>query len=72
MRQAAETGAAEARGRGCPFSQETVAACRFYRPLSEHSDAPGAERCRYADAVAVTNRVRRWICYREATGGSEG
>lgn len=48
------TGAQGAHGRAaaiaagrCPYTSETIAACRFYEPASAHGSHPGAETCRF-------------------------
>lgn len=46
----------------CPYSEETVTACRYYRPRSEHGDAPDAASCRHALVIHVSSAVRRRHC----------
>jgi hypothetical protein len=53
--------------RVCPYPAETVVACRYYQPVSEHGDSPGDESCRYARVVQVSERSRRRTCHRTPT-----
>jgi hypothetical protein len=48
----------------CPYSGETVAACRHYRPVSEHGYFPEAAECRDTFTVPVSDRVRQRLCRR--------
>ena len=46
----------------CPYSEETVAGCRYYHPLSAHGDFPEAGRCTDAVVISGTDHIRRTIC----------
>jgi hypothetical protein len=48
----------------CPYSGETVAACRHYRPASEHGDFPEAAECRDTFIVPLSNGIRQRMCRR--------
>jgi hypothetical protein len=48
----------------CPFSGETLAACRHYRPVSEHGDFPEAAECRDTFIVPLSDGVRQRMCER--------
>lgn len=47
----------------CPYSGETVAACR-YRPASEHGDFPEAAECRDTFIVPLSDGIRQRMCRR--------
>ena len=48
----------------CPYSGETVAACRHYRPVSEHGDFPEAAECRDTFTVPRSEGIRQRMCRR--------
>jgi hypothetical protein len=48
----------------CPYSGETVAACRHYRPVSEHGDFPEAAECRDTFTVPLSDGIRQRMCRR--------
>ncbi|MFI5286024.1 MAG: hypothetical protein ACHQ4F_06870 [Candidatus Dormibacteria bacterium] len=48
----------------CPYSGETVAACRHYRPVSEHGDFPKAAECRDTFTVPLSEGIRQRMCRR--------
>jgi hypothetical protein len=48
----------------CPYSEETVVACRHYEPLSAHGDFPEAGRCKEATVLSGPDHIRRTICRR--------
>lgn len=48
----------------CPYSEETVAGCRHYLPVSEHGDFPEAGHCRDAFLISGTDHIRYTICAR--------
>jgi hypothetical protein len=53
--------------RPCPYSEETVVGCGYYRPRSAHGDFPGAAQCVDAEIVSGASHVRHTICrHREA------
>ena len=51
----------------CPYSEETVAGCRHYHPVSAHGDFPGAGRCIDAFVISGTDHIRYTICSRGAS-----
>jgi hypothetical protein len=51
--------------RPCPYSEETVVGCRYYRPRSAHGDFPGAGQCADAVILSGTHHIRQTICRRE-------
>ena len=48
----------------CPYSEETVVGCRFYRPVSAHGDFPGAGHCEDASVLNGADHVRYTVCQR--------
>jgi hypothetical protein len=48
----------------CPYSEETVAGCRHYRPISTHGDFPEAAHCAEAAVLSGANHIRHTICRR--------
>ena len=50
----------------CPYSEETVAGCRHYQPISAHGDFPEAGRCTDAFVISGTGHIRNTICSRRA------
>jgi hypothetical protein len=50
----------------CPYSEETVAGCRYYRPISAHGDFPEAAHCAEASALHGSSHIRHTICRRRA------
>jgi hypothetical protein len=48
----------------CPYSEETVVGCRYYRPRSAHGGFPGAGRCADAEIVSADRHIRQTICRR--------
>jgi len=50
----------------CPYSEETVAGCRHYRPVSAHGDFPEAGHCVDAVVISGTGHIRQTICGRGA------
>jgi hypothetical protein len=48
----------------CPYSEETVAGCRHYRPVSAHGDFPGAGHCEEASVLNGVDHIRHTICRR--------
>lgn len=48
----------------CPYSRETVAGCRFYRPRSEHGSGPDAADCAFSVATAPGPHIRTVTCRR--------
>jgi hypothetical protein len=48
----------------CPYSEETLAGCRFYRAASQHAAYPGAADCRSAIALSGPIYLRRRACRR--------
>ena len=50
----------------CPYSEETVAGCRHYRPVSAHGDFPEAGQCIDAVVISGTGHIRYTICGRGA------
>ncbi len=50
----------------CPYSEETVAGCRHYRPLSAHGDFPEAAHCAEASVLGGAGHIRHTICRRRA------
>ena len=50
----------------CPYSSETIAACRHYEPVSAHSDRPGAEMCRHVVVERQGPHTRKLMCARTA------
>ena len=48
----------------CPYSEETVVGCRFYRPVSAHGDFPGAAHCEDASVLNGADHVRYTVCQR--------
>ena len=48
----------------CPYSGETVAACRHYQPVSEHGDFPEAAECRDTFTVPRSEGIRQRMCRR--------
>ena len=48
----------------CPYSGETVMACRHYQPVSEHGDCADAAACRHAIRVRVSEHVHQMVCVR--------
>ena len=50
----------------CPYSEETVAGCRYYRPISAHGDFPEAAHCAEASVLGVDGHIRHTICRRRA------
>ena len=49
----------------CPYSGETLAACRHYRPVSEHGDFPEAAECRDTFTVLLSEGIRQRMCRRD-------
>jgi hypothetical protein len=49
----------------CPYSEETVVGCRYYRPRSAHGDFPDAGQCADAEIVSAGSHVRQTICRRQ-------
>lgn len=54
----------------CPYSEETVAGCRFYRAAAQHGAYPGAAECRSAIAMSGPVYLRRRVCLRRTLPGS--
>ena len=52
----------------CPYSEETLAGCRYYRPISAHGDFPEAAHCAEASVVSGADHIRHTICRRRARG----
>jgi hypothetical protein len=50
----------------CPYSEETVAGCRYYRPISAHGDFPEAAHCAEAFVLSGADHIRHTICRRRA------
>ena len=50
----------------CPYSEETVAGCRHYHPVSAHGDFPEAGHCIDAVVISGTGHIRHTICARDA------
>lgn len=50
----------------CPYSEETIAGCRYYHPLSAHGDFPDAGHCTDAFVISGTDHIRYAICGRGA------
>jgi hypothetical protein len=50
----------------CPYSEETVAGCRHYHPISAHGDFPEAAHCSDAIVISGTDHIRHTICGRGA------
>ena len=48
----------------CPYSEETVAACRHYRAKSVHGDFPDAAECQWVLVVSLSSHQPRRICGR--------
>ena len=48
----------------CPYSGDTVTACRHYQPVSEHGDFEDAGACRHAIRVRVSDHVHQTECVR--------
>ncbi|HVC41543.1 MAG TPA: hypothetical protein VND54_06165 [Candidatus Saccharimonadales bacterium] len=48
----------------CPYSEETVVGCRFYRPVSAHGDFPEAGHCADASVLTSADHIRHTICRR--------
>ncbi len=54
----------------CPYSEETVAGCRYYHPVSAHSDFPEAGHCTDAVVISGSDPIRYTICCRSATAST--
>jgi hypothetical protein len=52
----------------CPYSEETVAGCRHYRPISAHGDFPEAAHCAKASVLSGADHIRHTICRRRTHG----
>lgn len=52
----------------CPYSEETVAGCRHYRPISAHGDFPEAAHCAEASVLSGADHIRQTICRRRTPG----
>jgi len=52
----------------CPYSEETLAGCRHYRPRSAHGDFPEAGQCTEAFTISGTEHIRHIICRRQSAG----
>lgn len=50
----------------CPYSEETVVGCRYYRPISAHGDFPEAAHCAEASVLGGAGHIRHTICRRRA------
>jgi hypothetical protein len=50
----------------CPYSGETLTACRHYQAVSEHGDFAGAGACRHAIRIVVSERVHQMVCVRRS------
>ena len=48
----------------CPYSRETVAGCRFYRPRSEHGSGPDAADCALSVVTEPVPHLRMVLCRR--------
>ena len=55
----------------CPYSEETVAGCRHYTPVSEHGDFPGAGHCKEAFTLSGTDHIRYILCGRRSGGAAQ-
>ena len=61
-----ESKSAPSNARLCPYSRETVAGCRLYRPRSEHGSGPDAADCGWSVATEPGPHLRTVICRRPA------
>ncbi|MFI5287591.1 MAG: hypothetical protein ACHQ4F_14910 [Candidatus Dormibacteria bacterium] len=52
----------------CPYSEETMAGCRHYLPVSQHGGFPGAGHCRLAVKVPTSCYIRTMVCTRLGDG----
>jgi hypothetical protein len=52
----------------CPYSEETMAGCRHYLPVSQHGGFPGAGLCRWAVKVPTSCYIRTMVCTRLGDG----
>ena len=55
--------------RFCPYSRETLAGCRLYRPRSEHGAGPDAAECAFSVATEPGPYLRTVICRRRRLDG---
>lgn len=51
----------------CPYTSDTITACRFYEPESAYGSHPGAETCRHL-ARDSASHIQALRCVRERGG----